>query len=376
MNVLIINGHPRKDSLSEALVNAYSEGARAAGVNLTKLTLYDLAFNLNVTHFSPRKQLMEPAIKQAQELISWADHVVFVYPTWWGTIPALLKGFIDRVFTAGFAFEDIEGGTGYAPLLRGKSAQLITTMDTPLWVYKWIYRSLGHNTMRKAILEFCGFNLARTLSFGPVKDSDQAQRQAWLAKVKNEGLQLSSGALSSWNKFTIKAGTWLKAIRLQFYPMTCLAYATGAFGADVMGYGFRAPLFWLGYLWLFLLEMATVFTNDYLDFKSDEQNKYFSPFSGGSRVIVEKYLSFKEIKKGIIYALGLSVVVFAVLLFQVPGSLPTLLITGGVVSVLALGYTVPPLRLSYRGFGELTRGAHAQLCRGGLWLSYSGRNYQ
>ena len=356
MNVLIINGHPRKDSLSEALVNAYTEGAREAGVNLTKLTLYELAFDPNVTHFSPRKQLLEPAVQQAQELISWADHVVFVYPTWWGTIPALLKGFIDRVFTAGFAFEDIAGGTGYAPLLSGKSAQLITTMDTPQWVYKWIYRSPGHNTMRKAILEFCGFNMARTLSFGPVKESDKAQRQDWLRKVKTEGQELRHGALSAWKKFSLKAGVWLKAIRLQFYPMTCLAYATGAFAADVMGYGFQTSLFWVGYLWLFLLEMATVLTNDYLDFKSDEQNKFFSPFTGGSRVIVDKLLSFKEVKRGIIYSLGLSFLVFAFLLLRVPGSWPTILIAGGVIFVLALGYTVPPLRLSYRGLGELNVG--------------------
>src|SRR5688500_5896886 len=131
MKVLVINGHPRKDSLSEALVNAYIEGAGSAGTNVKKLTLYELSFDLNVTEFSPKKQFIEPAIQQAQELISWADHLVFVYPTWWGTLPALLKGFIDRVFTEGFAFNNIEGGTGYAPLLSGRTAQLITTMDSP-----------------------------------------------------------------------------------------------------------------------------------------------------------------------------------------------------------------------------------------------------
>ena len=356
MNVLIINGHPRKGSFSEALVNAYHEGGVAAGVNLKKLILGDLSFNPNVTHFSSREQFFEDDIKQSQELILWADHVVFVYPTWWGTMPALLKGFIDRVFTAGFAFEDIEGGTGYAPLLRGKSAQIITSMDTPKWVYQWIYRSPGHNAMRRATLQFCGFNMAPTLSFGPVKNATKAQLEQWLVRVKNEGLKLQRGALSQWNRFVIKTLVWLKAIRLQFYPMTFVAYTTGALGAESLGYEFKKPVFWLGYLWLFLIEVATVLTNDYYDFKSDKRNKYFSPFTGGSRVIVDKLLSFSEMKKGIFISLALSFVVLGLLLANISASLPTVLLICAILFVLALGYTVPPLRLSYRSLGELDVG--------------------
>ncbi len=356
MNVLLINGHPRKGSFTEALVNAYAAGACEAGVNLTTLRLYEQDFDLNVTHFTPAKQQMEPAIINAQALISQADHVVFVYPTWWGTMPALLKGFIDRVFTAGFAFEDIEGGTGYAPLLRGKTAQIITTMDTPALVYQLIYRAPGHHAMRNATLEFCGFDMSRTLRFGPVKDSDVGQRQKWLHTVQKEGLKLRNGSLPSWNRFTNKTITWLKAIRLQFYPMTCLAYATGAFAADLMGYGFNLTIFWIGYLWLFLLELATVLSNDYLDYQSDAKNKFFSPFTGGSRVLVDKLLSFREVKLGILISLGLSFLVLAYLLSQVPVALPEVLLTCGILFVLAMGYTVPPLRLSYRGLGEITVG--------------------
>ncbi len=356
MNVLIINGHPRRGSFSEAIADAYFEGAAAAGVNITKLTLANLSFNPNVTHISPRDQLFEDDIKQSQNLIEWAHHVVFVYPTWWGTMPALLKGFIDRIFTAGFAFEDIEGGTGYAPLLRGKTAQIITTMDTPKWVYRWVYCSPGHNAMRKATLQFCGFNMAPAISYGPVKNSTKAEREQWLLKAKDEGLKLHRGALSQWNRFGIKTMAWLKAIRLQFYPMTFVAYTTGALGAQSLGNAFEKPVFWLGYLWLFLIEVATVLTNDYYDFKSDKQNKYFSPFTGGSRVIVDKLLSFAEIKKGIFMSLALSFVVLILLLVNISASLPTVLLICTILFVLALGYTVPPLRLSYRGLGEIDVG--------------------
>jgi putative NADPH-quinone reductase/1,4-dihydroxy-2-naphthoate octaprenyltransferase len=356
MNVLIINGHPRRGSFSEALTDAYFEGAAAAGVNITKLTLANLSFNPNVTHISPCDQLFEDDIKQSQGLIKWAHHIVFVYPTWWGTMPALLKGFIDRVFTADFAFEDIEGGTGYAPLLRGKTAQIITTMDTPKWVYRFIYRSPGHNAVRRATLQFCGFDMAPTISFGPVKNSTKAVREQWLIKTKNEGLKLHRGALSPLNKVGIKTMAWLKAMRLQFYPMTFVAYTTGALGAQSLGYALEKPVFWLGYLWLFLIEIATVLTNDYYDFNSDKQNKYFSPFTGGSRVIVDKLLSFAEIRKGIFISLALSFVVLALLLVNISASLPAVLLICGILFVLALGYTVPPLRLSYRALGEIDVG--------------------
>src|SRR5690606_13776954 len=125
--------------------NAYIQGAESAGVIIKYLPLSGSLFNLNVTHHSPKQQSDEPVITEAREMILWADHLVFIYPTWWGTTPALLKGFIDRVFTEGFAFSDTEGGTGYLPLLKGKTAEIITTMDTPKLVYQLIYRAPGHN---------------------------------------------------------------------------------------------------------------------------------------------------------------------------------------------------------------------------------------
>ena len=352
MTVLVINGHPRNDSLSESLVNAYLEGAKKAGVNLNYLKLADLSFNPNVTVESPRDQQFEKDITEAQNFIAAADHLVFVYPTWWGTMPAILKGFLDRVLTPGFAFEHIEGGTGYAPLLNGKSAQVITTMDSPKWVYRFIYRSPGHNAMRRATLEFCGIKPVSILSFSSVRKSTLAQREQWIQQMKEEGLKLKHGAVSPWRKFKIKAMAWLKAMRLQFYPMTFIAYAAGGYAAASMGHQFDPLIFWLGYLFLFFVEAATVFSNEYFDYKSDSQNKFFSPFTGGSRVIVEKLLTFTEIKKATFLFLTLSAIVFVGLLLHVNGSLLNSVLACSVTSTLALGYTVPPLRLSYRGLGE------------------------
>lgn len=175
MNVLVINGHPRADSLSTAFTQAYAEGARQSGIEPEVLTVANLHFDINVTTRHNHEQEVEPDISRSRQLISWANHIVFIYPTWWGTIPALLKGFFDRVLVAGFAFEETEGGTGYEPLLRGRTAELITTMDTPRLVYQLIYRAPGHNAMRRSILGFCGFTVTRVMSFGPVKKADESK---------------------------------------------------------------------------------------------------------------------------------------------------------------------------------------------------------
>ena len=357
MNVLIISGHPRKNSFSEAIVNAYVSGAIEAGVAVKKIFLSELTFNLNVTHTSPGRQFSEPEVLEAQHLILWSEHVVFVYPTWWGTMPALLKGFIDRVFTEGFAFNEIEGGTGYSPLLRGRSAQIITTMDTPYLIYQIVYRAPGHNAMKRAILEFCGFEMARTLTFSQIKHSGTCQRERWLNKVRREAAALKQGsALSPLRRLFSIALVWLKAIRLQFYPMTFIAYVSGALAAESSGYGFHSSVFWLGYVWLFFLEAATVLLNEYFDYATDKKNSFFGPFTGGSRVLVDKQLTFNQIKKGVFFSLVLSFIFLGIVLLHFTASLVPTLITAASLIVLALGYTVPPLKLSYRGLGELTVG--------------------
>lgn len=356
MNVLIILGHPRRGSFSEALADAYKAGAEEARMKVKELIVGDMRFDPNVVTFSPRSQPAEADIAYAQEMILWADHLVFVYPTWWGTMPALLKGFLDRVFTPGFAFEELEESQSWEKLLKGKSAQLITTMDTPLWVYRWIYKTPGHNALGRATLQFCGVSPVRTLTFSPVKYSSAEKRKEWLEKAHREGINLKKGIWSPWEKIRNKIFVWLKAIRLQFYPMTFIAYATGALGADMLGYAFDRRIFWIGYLWLFLLEVATVLSNDYFDFKTDERNKNFSPFNGGSRVLVEKELQPKQIKGGIFLVLALSFMVGGILMMLTSAAFTSITALMLIMFVIALGYTVPPLKLSYRGLGELDVG--------------------
>jgi putative NADPH-quinone reductase len=186
-NILVINGHPDPDSLNAALAAAYAAGATGSGAEVRGIELSRIAFNPNLSFGYRKRTELEPDLLRAQELIKWADHLVFVYPVWWGAMPALLKGFIDRVFLPGFAFKYRDNSPLWDKLLTGKSARLIVTMDTPTWYNKLVYRSAGHRVMRDNILKFCGIKPARITEFTPIKPSTREQRTKWLEQTRKLG---------------------------------------------------------------------------------------------------------------------------------------------------------------------------------------------
>lgn len=185
--ILVILGHPSSDSFCAALAVAYAEAAALGGSEVRTLNLGKLNFD-PVLHEGYRQiQPLEADLTASQEAISWAEHLVFVYPIWWGAMPALLKGWIDRIFLPGFAFKYRDGSVLWDKLLDGRSAHLLVTMDTPAWYFRWIQHMPGHNQMKKTILEFSGIKPVRISSFGPIRGSQPEQREKWLAQVAKFG---------------------------------------------------------------------------------------------------------------------------------------------------------------------------------------------
>jgi putative NADPH-quinone reductase len=185
--ILVINGHPDKESFCLALAEQYKVGAELSGADCKLIHLADLKFSPNLKYGYRKRTELEPDLLMAWDLIKQSDHLVFVYPNWWGTAPALLKGFIDRVFLPNFAFKYGESAFFWDKLLANKSARLIVTMDTPWWYYRFIFKSPGHNAMKKGTLHFCGIKPVKITSFSPVKSSTKSKRIQWLNKVKHLG---------------------------------------------------------------------------------------------------------------------------------------------------------------------------------------------
>lgn len=185
--ILIILGHPNKESFGGSLANSYKEGALKSGAEVKELILADLKFD-PILHSGYKKiQELEPDLVHAQELITWADHLVFVYPLWWGTMPALLKGFIDRTFLPGFAFKYRENSPFWDKYLTGKSARMIVTMDAPTWYNYWFNGNAGPKAMKKATLEFSGIKPVKVTTIGQVKTLKAEQIKNWLAKLEKIG---------------------------------------------------------------------------------------------------------------------------------------------------------------------------------------------
>jgi NAD(P)H dehydrogenase (quinone) len=185
--VLVILGQPDRKSYGGALAAAYADGARASGAQVREIHLGELRFNPVPLPGQIKPGDLEPELLQAQEAIRWAEHLVFVYPIWWGTIPALLKGFIERVFTPGFAVNYHDNSPRWDKLLAGRSARLIVTLNTPSFIYRWVFGRPGHVTMKRTILQFCGVRPVRITEVGPIKGSSDAKRARWLEQVRELG---------------------------------------------------------------------------------------------------------------------------------------------------------------------------------------------
>ena len=187
-NILVILGHPDINSLCGSLTEAYIDSAKANGSEIRELQLGELKFDPILWNGYNKIQELEPDLVKAQELIQWSNHITFVYPNWWGAMPALMKGFFDRVFLPGFAFK-YQDNNSLLPdkLLSGRTAHLMVTMDTPPWYYRWIYHRPGHNQMKRTILEFCGIKVVKITEFAPIKGSSQKQIEKWISLAKELG---------------------------------------------------------------------------------------------------------------------------------------------------------------------------------------------
>ena len=187
--ILIINGHPFDQSFCQALADAYYEGAtKGTGITAKLINLHQLKFDPILHKGYSEIQELEADLHMMQQELLAADHIVVVYPVWWGAVPALLKGFLDRTLVPGFAFKYRKGSPLWDRLLKGKTGRLIVTSDGPWWWNRFIYGDPAIKMMKKAVFEFCGIDPVSVILFDEIKASKPQQRLAHLERVKKLGL--------------------------------------------------------------------------------------------------------------------------------------------------------------------------------------------
>ncbi len=184
--IVVINGHPNPQSLNRGLVDAYVDGAEQSGAVVQTIHISQLQFNPNLQFGYQQRMELEPDLLNALEKIRWAEHLVWIHPVWWGGMPALMKGFIDRLFLPGIAFQYRPDSIWWYRLLSGKTARIITTLDQPGWYYWLAYGRPSINQLKKSTLEFCGIRPVAVTYVGIVRKADERQRKRWV----NEAYQL------------------------------------------------------------------------------------------------------------------------------------------------------------------------------------------
>ncbi|MDQ1166642.1 NAD(P)H-dependent oxidoreductase [Flavobacterium sp. SORGH_AS_0622] len=187
--ILIINGHPNPDSFNFGIAEFYKNGAEASGAVIETITIASLDFNPNLKFGYQKRTELEPDLLESWGKIKRADHLVWIHPVWWGGLPAITKGFIDRLFLPGMAFQYRENSVWWDKLLKGKTAHIITTLDQPSWYYRFVYGRPSVNQLKKSTLEFCGIKPVKVSYIGVIKGSEEKQRKKWLDKVYNFGIR-------------------------------------------------------------------------------------------------------------------------------------------------------------------------------------------
>ncbi len=186
MKHLVIYCHLNPASFTKAIADKVDKVAKENGDDVKIIDLYGEKFNPILEFPDIESMFMgknTPGdVKKYQEMVTWADHLTIVYPLWWGQMPAMLKGFIDRVFANGFAFE--YGEAGPRALLEGKTAKLFISMGTPNEYYE---QSGMFNAQRRVndegIFGFCGIK-SETTFFGNVAMGSDELRKGYLESIQ------------------------------------------------------------------------------------------------------------------------------------------------------------------------------------------------
>ena len=182
--ILIIDGHPDPAAgrFVHAIAAAYEEAALSAGHEVRRLTLATLDFPGLRSNEDFLQGTPPAAIGAAQQSVTWASHLVILYPLWLGSMPALLKSFLEQLLRPGFAFAPARGRGLPRKLLKGRSARIIVTMGMPALFYRWYFRAHSLKSLERNILAFCGIAPVRATLIGMVEG--EPHRAAALRKVQ------------------------------------------------------------------------------------------------------------------------------------------------------------------------------------------------
>ncbi len=185
--IVIIQGHPdgAGHHLLNALADAYAEAAMMAGHEVRRIEVAKLDFPLLRTQGEFESGELPSSLVQGRDDMRWAEHWVFLFPLWHGTMPALFKGFLEQIFRPGFTI-DYKAKPFPKRLLAGRSARIVVTMGMPVTLYRWYFGAFGVRFFERSMLSFAGIKPVRESFYGLTLSNDK-KRARWIADMRQRG---------------------------------------------------------------------------------------------------------------------------------------------------------------------------------------------
>lgn len=197
MKTLIVYNHPHEGSFCSSIREAVENGLKKGGHECRII-------NLDADEFDPvmrpkdlkafvaagrvgEKGLdgVDPLVLKYMKKLRWAEHIVMIFPIWWMTMPAMMKGFVDKVIFPGVVYK-MEGGELVSMLSGLKQVTVITTMNTPQDVYKDVFGNSIEGSLIKGTFNKIGIHDIRWISLNMVKQSGDEKRWLWLDEIETE----------------------------------------------------------------------------------------------------------------------------------------------------------------------------------------------
>jgi len=191
MKVAIVFNHPYEGSYCNAILESVKSGLQKANHEIDIIHLDKEGFNPVMTAQDLKafrdKEPVDTKVIEYKNRLEHADHLVFIFPIWWELMPALMKGFIDKVIFPGVAYDYVNGSnTRMKPLMTNiKGVTVITTMNTPRVLYRLIFGNAVHKALMRGTFWKLGYKNRKWISYNMVKQVSDEKRKSWLGKLEN-----------------------------------------------------------------------------------------------------------------------------------------------------------------------------------------------
>ena len=184
--IVIICGHPDHETFTGTVLDTYERAAVEAGHTVTRFNLGQMKFDPILHKGYKEIQPLEPDLITLQTAILDCDHLVIGYPNWWTTMPALLKGLIDRFWLPGFAFNFNKETKKVEKHLTGRTAHVFVLSGSHSPFKTWWKFGDYTNEIQYGVLEFAGIK-TRVTTYGPCERVNETCRGKWLKEVESLG---------------------------------------------------------------------------------------------------------------------------------------------------------------------------------------------